>query len=301
MPKKQDLDYYFQTIWRDSKGIIRKAPSDPKNPPKGWKVSRYARSKKYETPEDTRTRIGTEDEKKFNKLQQKKAKKTSFGKLKKDTYRHLRFKSKKMGQYKKIGAGFKPKIGTYYSIAVYEGNKQVGAWKTTKSRRWTANLFDLMENERDQIRFPERQRIAIPIEGDTWRDALSIIRVKGLYYKAKVLINLRLTGILGFEPEYKRIRRKGKYYKVLQNQFQMNHNIVVTMGTIFGNSYDEYLTEKIDKFVRSYCKESNARFTSRETLEEFYDDDHFDYRTYTELIQRDQLTNVSGSVFLTIL
>lgn len=293
MRKKKPHEIKYSTVvYRDSKGRFAKLPSSGKLP-KGWTKKKETRYKLSEIIAKKAIKKLESDDERFASQAKKAKVSKSYDKLKVQATRHIRFRRPGTKTWYPISPEFKPKKGVYYQTAIFSGNNLVGYWRTKTKKKWSNELVDNMNNELEAIRFPERKRFSFRLEGDTLKEALSFIRIEGLKYNCKVMLNIRLKGIRGESKEYKGHR--------LQNGISLNHDLAFTLDRTFGRSYDEIVSEKIYEYIRQWCLRINIRYTSHEVLEELYHDKTITLDTYQSKIERDWLTNVSGSIYGAIL
>lgn len=283
---------YVKTVYRDERGRFKAAPKG-KKVPKGWTKKLETRVRIHPTAHQKWIRQFEKEEAAFEVALKKSRSKLTYEKIKGRTARHLRFNREGEKQYKKISPSWKPRKGYYYRIGIYEDNKRVGYWRTSKTQTWTTALEEDMHREMESIRFPQRKKVEYRFDGDTLREALAKIRIDGLHHNAKVFLNLNFKAIRGPRPEYKKVRGK----PVLTNEIKFNQNITVVLNQTFGESYDQILEDKVYQYLREWCNDHNVRYTSHEVLEELYDDDDISIDTYARKLEQDWMTDLVGNVY----
>jgi hypothetical protein len=291
--------YTTRVRWRDALGRFANAPKKIKDLPTGLhkeKIKYLLTSRLTETEKISRKRV--KERAQLSKKLTKGVKRVSAKEIPVNLERHLRYRTEKNKQWKKPGSKnfSKPRIGTKYQVAIFEGNDIIAYWRSAQYIKWDPYYKTLILKDSEIIRFPQSKRVSFELSGDTLRDAISNFSVTGLKYRSELHYEIRFSGVVtGAFGTKERI----KFY----------HRGFINFEHMFGQSYDDYFAEQLTKTIDFMLKDTGRkgnqgaayRFTSDEKLFEIADNpgwnEDADWQSIMEekMLSEYLLTDVRGT------
>jgi hypothetical protein len=265
MNRKPVAKVKYKIRYRDAMGRFVKAPKKSKGKlPEGITKSRIKYvliSKLSDGEKKQRQRV--KERAQLAKKITKGVPKDDISKIQLNKERHIRYRTEKSKQWKKVGSkGFsKPKKGVKYQTAIFEGNTMISFWKNTEYKIWDEYYNELVLKDAETVRFPQSKRWSFPLDGETLRESIEKFSVDGLCYQSELHYEMRFSGktTSGFGT-----KETIKFY----------HRGFMSFDHMYGKSYDEYFQEQLIKAIDAVLKDTGRRgnkgvayrFTSNEKL-----------------------------------